>query len=85
MVSPAEMTTSALNTAREAPREVANAVDVATVAVEVLVEAERVASPSSMPETRKTSPPYEAEAPAHAETKVNFKSLDYSHAFRCDE
>jgi hypothetical protein len=67
------------------PREVAAVVvEIAeTRAVEdVVVAKEKL---FSMPLTKMTSPLSEAESLAGAAPKVNFKSLDCSHAFRCDE
>lgn len=52
------------------------------VDVEVAREAEARTDLSSMRIPSRLS---EADSPAKAATKVNFKSLDCSHAFRCDE
>jgi len=78
------------STVREDPQEVETveavvvAVAVTVVAVEETVEAEEVESPSSTPTTRMISQLCEVESTRRV-TRVNFKSLDYSHAFRCDE
>jgi len=61
--------------------------EVTVVAAETLVAEDVVVKekPFSMPPTKTTSQLSEAESPARAAPKVNFKSLDCSHAFRCDE
>lgn len=61
---------------------------VADVAVNVAelaaAEAAEATNLSLMQEMRMPSPLSEAEAPATAATRVNFKSLDYSRTIRCD-
>ena len=59
-------------------------VAVATLDVEVIAEVAEVAR-IGRSSTKSPSQLCEAELPAKAATKVNFKSLDCSHAFRCDE
>lgn len=82
--SDSKTTTTRETTVNVDPRVVAVTVAVAeTLAVEdVVVVKEKL---FSMPLTRMTSQLSEAESPAGAAPKVNFKSLDCSHAFRCDE
>ena len=57
--------------------------EILVVAVDVVEEKER--DPFSMLPTMTISQLSEADSPARAASKVNFKSLDCSHAFRCDE